>query len=132
MRPHFTLAALVGSLTLPASVAALVINTARGPVIDESALIAALGNEDHGPAAAALDVVSEEPLPASHPLTELPNVVLTPHIGGFSDRMFVEFWKLSAESIVAMARGELPESNVNPDVATASGFTPSAGTHPRL
>ena len=115
---------------MPVSVVALLINTARGPVIDEPALIAALGNEDHGPAAAALDVVSEEPLPVSHPLTELPNVVLTPHIGGFSDRMFVEFWKLSAESIVAMARGDLPESIVNLDVVGASGFTP--GTHPRL
>ena len=108
----------------------MLINTARGHVIDEPALIEALGNEDHGPAAAALDVVSEEPLPVSHPLTELPNVVLTPHIGGFSDRMFVEFWKLSAESIVAMARGELPESIVNLDVVGASGFTP--GTYSRL
>ena len=112
--------------------AALLINTARGPVVDEEALIAALGNDHHGPAAAALDVVSKEPLPASHPLTKLPNVVLTPHIGGFSDKMFVSFWELSAESIVAMARGELPESFVNPAVVPNSGFAAAAGAHPRL
>jgi phosphoglycerate dehydrogenase-like enzyme len=65
-------------------------------------------------------------------LTKLPNVVLTPHIGGFSDKMFVSFWELSAESIVAMARGELPESFVNPAVVPNSGFAAAAGAHPRL
>jgi hypothetical protein len=101
---------------------------AVGPVVDEDALIAALSDENHGPAAAALDVVSQEPLPTGHPLTSLPNVVLTPHIGGFSERMFREFWRLSAESVVAMASGMLPESFVNPDAVAGSGFTPAAGT----
>ena len=121
------------SLSLGAvAFAALLINTARGPVVDEEALIAALANEHHGPAAAALDVVSKEPLPASHPLTKLPNVVLTPHIGGFSEKMFVSFWELSVESIVAMARGELPESIVNPVVVPNSGFAIGARAHQRL
>lgn len=105
---------------------ALLINTARGPVVNEEALIEALGNKAHGPAAAALDVVSEEPLPASHPLVKLPNVVLTPHIGGYSDQMFVQFWRLSVESILAMARGELPESLVNPAAINGSDFASPA------
>lgn len=59
---------------------AIVINTARGELIDESALVAAL---DSGKlAAAALDTYAIEPLDASHPLTLRPNVVLTPHVGG--------------------------------------------------
>ena len=111
---------------------ALLINTARGPVVDEDALIAALSDDSHGPAAAALDVVSKEPLPADHPLTQLPNVVLTPHVAGFSERMFTEFWQLSAESVVAMAMGELPESYVNPAAAEASGFAQPSAAAPRL
>jgi D-2-hydroxyacid dehydrogenase (NADP+) len=57
------------------------INVARGGVVDEPALIAAL--EQHRIAGAALDVFSEEPLPAEHPLWRLDNVILTPHIAGF-------------------------------------------------
>ena len=57
---------------------------AVGPVVDEDALIAALSDDNHGPAAAALDVVSQEPLPTGHPLTSLPNVVLTRHDTGMT------------------------------------------------
>ena len=54
-------------------------NTARGPIIDEQALLAAL--RDRRIAGAGLDVYDEEPLPADHPLRRLDNVVLTPHLG---------------------------------------------------
>jgi D-2-hydroxyacid dehydrogenase (NADP+) len=57
------------------------INVARGGIVDEPALITAL--EQHRIAGAALDVFSEEPLPADHPLWRLDNVILTPHIAGF-------------------------------------------------
>ncbi|HEY2595972.1 MAG TPA: D-2-hydroxyacid dehydrogenase [Chloroflexota bacterium] len=57
------------------------INVARGGVVDEPALIAAL--RDGGIAGAALDVFAEEPLPAGHPFWTMPNVLMTPHTGGF-------------------------------------------------
>ena len=59
----------------------LLVNVARGGVVDEPALIAAL--RDGGIAGAALDVFAEEPLPADHPFWTMENVLITPHTGGF-------------------------------------------------
>jgi D-3-phosphoglycerate dehydrogenase len=61
---------------------AYLINTARGPIVDEEALIEAL--RTHQVAGAALDVIEEEPIPANHPFLEMDNVILTPHIGFYS------------------------------------------------
>jgi phosphoglycerate dehydrogenase-like enzyme len=61
---------------------AILINTARGAIMDEAALIDALST--HRIAAAGLDVFATEPLPAGHPLTTLPNVVMTPHCAGIT------------------------------------------------
>jgi D-2-hydroxyacid dehydrogenase (NADP+) len=68
------------------------INLARGGVIDEAALVRAL--QSNTIAAAALDVFSEEPLPADHPLWSLPNVMITPHVGGFYDDYVFEALKV--------------------------------------
>ncbi len=78
---------------------AILVNTSRGPVVDETALIEALKNGTI--AAAALDVLVEEPPPADHPLFALDNVVLTPHIAAFSADFEKNFWGCSADKIIA-------------------------------
>ena len=91
----------------------ILINTARGPVVDEKALVQALKN---GPlAGAGLDVFENEP--AIEPgLLELDNVVMTPHTGSATyetrDRMAV----MAAENLLAALRGDVPEHLVNPEV----------------
>ena len=78
---------------------AILINTSRGPVVDEQALVAAL--KDGTIAAAGHDVLDEEPPPADHPLFALDNVVLTPHIAAFSADFEKNFWSCSAEKIIS-------------------------------
>ena len=68
---------------------AWLVNTSRGPIVDEDALVAALQAGRLG--GAALDVFGTEPLPASHPFRTLPNVVATPHLGYVSRQQY-EFW----------------------------------------
>jgi len=93
---------------------AIIINTSRGPLIDEMALVEALRQKRIG--AAALDVFEEEPLAPSSPLLKLENVVLTPHIAGYSDLFLDSFWRYSVETLIALAQGYWPRSVVNPEV----------------
>jgi D-3-phosphoglycerate dehydrogenase len=88
-----------------------VLNTSRGAVIDERALVRAL--EENRIAGAALDVFPEEPLPAGHPLLELPNVILTPHIAGASRGSARTGIRMAAESVAAYLRGEPPPYCLN-------------------
>ena len=89
------------------------INTSRGGVVDEAALIAAL--RDKKIAGAALDVVEDEPLKPSHPLFHFENVLLTPHIAGRSTESAKESARMAVKNCLKMLKGIVPESVVNPE-----------------
>jgi D-3-phosphoglycerate dehydrogenase len=89
---------------------AVLVNTARGAIVDEDALVDAL--RDGRLAGAGLDVFATEPLPADSPLRSLDNVVLTPHIGWKVDEVFQEFARIAAEQLEAWLAGRLPAAEV--------------------
>ena len=82
---------------------ALLVNTSRGPLVDEAALIDALRR---GRIRAALDVYDREPLPRDHPLRTAPNTVLTPHLGYTTIETFEEFYSQSIENALAFLDGK--------------------------
>ena len=88
---------------------AFLINVARGEVVDDEALIAAL--RSGGIAGAALDVFSEEPLPAGHPFWGIPNLVLTPHVSGYTPRYFDKVLALFEDNLERFLTGR-PLRNV--------------------
>ncbi|MFJ7312619.1 D-2-hydroxyacid dehydrogenase family protein [Pseudomonas sp. NPDC098747] len=82
---------------------ALLVNTARGPIVDEAALIKALQKQQLG--GAALDVFDQEPLPALHPFRTLDNVLATPHVGYVSRQNYQQFFSQMIEDIQAWSAG---------------------------
>jgi phosphoglycerate dehydrogenase-like enzyme len=82
---------------------AFLINTARGPIVDEAALVAALAEKRI--AGAGLDVFDTEPLPVGHPLTKLSNIVLPPHIGWPTDHGYQRFAAAACDVLLAYMDG---------------------------
>ena len=81
----------------------LLVNTARGPIVDEAALIKALQKQQLG--GAALDVFEQEPLPAHHPFRTLDTVLATPHVGYVSRQNYQRFFSQMIEGIQAWSTG---------------------------
>ena len=90
---------------------AILVNTARGGVIDQDALVEALHAGAIG--GAALDVTVPEPLPLDHPLFGFPNVVITPHIGSAGHATRARMAEMAAGNIIAVLAGEEPQNPVN-------------------
>ena len=88
---------------------AYLINSSRGPVVDTDALVEALRSGHLG--GAGLDVTDPEPLPADHPLWTLPNVTITPHIGGMTDAVDRRRFVILRENLWRFVRG-VPLLNV--------------------
>lgn len=83
---------------------ACIVNTSRGPIIDDDALIAALTEGRIG--GAALDVYDEEPLPADHRLKQAPNLLLTPHLGYVTRETYKVFYEETVEAVEAFLAGK--------------------------
>jgi len=102
----------------------IVINTSRGPIIDERALIQAL--EQGLVSGAGLDVLEKEPLDSKNPLLRMENVILSPHIGFYSEESISELKRRTAKNVADVLSGRWPASVVNREV---KGKTRAPGSH---
>lgn len=93
---------------------AVLVNTARGGIVDEAALGVAIRSGRLG--GAGLDVVMDEPLRPEHPLAGIPNVILTPHVAGVTEEGMINMAVTAAEDVLRVLRGEHPKYPVNPEV----------------
>lgn len=92
---------------------AILINAARGPIVDPKALYEAL--RDGEIAYAALDVTEPEPIPPDDPLLTLDNIIVVPHIGSASIATRTKMATMAAENLIAGLKGEMPPYCVNPE-----------------
>ena len=103
---------LIGKEALPKmKPTAILVNTARGGIVDEAAVAEAVTAGRL--AGAGLDVVVDEPLKPSHPLNGVPNIILTPHMAGVTEEAMMRMAQDSAEDILRVLRGERPKFPVN-------------------
>ncbi len=101
---------------------AVLVNTARGPIIDLPALAEAL--QEGRIAGAALDVVDPEPLPADSPFYEMPNVILTPHSAYYSERSVDVVRRETLLEALQVLRGKRPRTVANPAVLQKVALEP--------
>jgi glyoxylate reductase len=93
---------------------AVLVNTSRGPIVDNVALADALRSGKI--AYAALDVTEPEPIPTNHPLLTLDNVIVVPHIASASVATRTKMALMAADNLIAGLKGEMPPTPVNPEV----------------
>jgi D-3-phosphoglycerate dehydrogenase len=93
---------------------AFIVNTSRGGVIDQSALLLAL--QEGWIAGAGLDVFEPERLPADHPLLHAPNLLTTPHVAFYSEESVVELEIKAAQNVADLLSGRRPGPVINPQV----------------
>jgi D-3-phosphoglycerate dehydrogenase len=93
---------------------AYLVNTARGPIVDERALIEAL--QVHKLAGAALDVTEEEPIPNNHPFLKMENVILTPHVSFYSRTSIYDLKTKVAQYAINALKGTGEYTIANPEV----------------
>jgi len=106
----------------------ILVNTARGELIEEAALLAALASGRV--AGAALDVVEGEPIGPDHPLLRFPNVLVVPHVAAYTHEALRRMGEKVIADVERVLRGEIPEEVVNPEVlprARVRGRGPGAG-----
>jgi phosphoglycerate dehydrogenase-like enzyme len=106
---------------------AVIINTARGPIINEAALIDAL--QSGRIRGAALDVFEKEPLSADSPLIAMDNVILSSHSIAWTEELFRDMGRIDCEGALAVYRGEAPQHVVNPQVLTRPAFLTKLEKH---
>jgi phosphoglycerate dehydrogenase-like enzyme len=99
---------------------AFLINVARGPVVDQAALVTVL--REHKLAGAGLDVFEIEPPPPDDPILRLENVILTPHWNASTTDVWQATGRAMAEGMLRAARGLVPDHVVNPEVLSRAGF----------
>lgn len=96
---------------------ALLVNVSRGAIIDEGALVDALRGGRIG--GAALDVFRQQPLALSHPLFQMDNVIITPHMAGITEESMLRMGSVAAEETIRILNGELPLNLCNREVVEA-------------
>jgi D-3-phosphoglycerate dehydrogenase len=106
---------------------AVFINTARGGLVDQEALLGAL--DSGGLAGAGLDVTDPEPLPMDHPLLGRDDVVVTPHVASATADGKMRILEAAIEGALTVIRGERPAHLVNPEVWDRIASATAAGGH---